>query len=231
MATAVRRKRRAAFATAALCGLLALFWLGRLSAPMPLPAGAQSPPTVDEHSALRLARAELDAVVAEQALELLRVDLVDLRSELEAANEELALYRQMLSIDVLPEGLSVSEMALWPLPTDGAGRRYGYRWVLMQNNKQRESLVVVATLTLVGELDGEPASLTLGDLDDSAASSLRVRYFTIARGELTLPAGFEPARLDVALRYSWMKQPQYTASYPWWEVQIEPSAPPAAIID
>lgn len=220
-----------ALVAAGLCGLLALFWLGRLSAPAPSPAPAEPPPVIDERSALRLARAELDATVAEQALELLRVDLVELRSELEAANEELALYRQMLSIDALPEGLSVSEMALWPLPSDSAERRYGYRWVLMQNNKQRESLVVVATLTLVGELDGEPVSLTLDELDDSAVSSLRVRYFTIARGELTLPARFEPARLDVALRYSWMKQPQYTASYPWQEVQVALAEPPAAIID
>jgi hypothetical protein len=224
------KKPHASAAGVLIAGLAGLFWLGSLTVEPP-PAAVEPPPVIDERSALRLARAELDANVAEQALELLRGDLVELRSELEVANEELALYRQMLSIDSLPEGLSVSEMALWPLQSDSAERRYGYRWVLMQNNKQRESLAVVATLALVGQLDGAPITLSFDDLDENAERSLRVRYFTIARGELTLPADFEPARLDVALRYSWMKQPQYTASYPWAAVQIAAAEQPAAIID
>lgn len=219
-------------AALALLGLAlgGLFWLGGLTArPASEPRTEPQQAPVDAQSALALARAELDAAVAEQALELLRGDMVALRNELEAANEELALYRQMLGVKSLPEGLSVSEMTLWPAAGE---RQFGYRWVLMQNNKQRESLVVKSRLWLTGQLDGEPTELGFGSLGDTDEGSLRVRYFTIARGEIELPVGFSPEQLHVELRYSWMKTPQYQSSFAWpTVVQEQLSEPPSAISD
>lgn len=225
----VKRRQIVSLAVAGMA-LVGLFWLGGLTAQSVTESFVEPQEApVDSQSALALARAELDATVAEQALELLRGDMVTLRNELEAANEELALYRQMLGVKSLPEGLSVSEMTLWPVSGE---RQFGYRWVLMQNNKQRESLVVKSRLWLTGQLDGEPVELSFGALGDADEGSLRVRYFTIARGEIELPVGFSPQQLHVELRYSWMKSPQYQTYFDWPMVlQEQISEPPSAISD
>ena len=221
-------RRLCGTALLATVALLVLFLIGRWSA-LPAVVVAEPPPAASDLAALQLQRAQLDAEVAEQALELLRIDLVTLRSELEAANEELALYRQMLGVESLPEGLSVSEFAVWPLPQAGS---FGYRWVLMQNNKQRESLVVKSRLSVSGTVAGEPRTLGFGELGDVEEVALRVRYFTIARGTVQLPAGFEPDQLHVQLRYSWLKQPQYEASFAWQQLlQQQAVAEPSAISD
>ncbi|MFW2421069.1 MAG: DUF6776 family protein [Porticoccaceae bacterium] len=210
--------------------LAGLYQLGTLTVQQS-PSVAELAP-VDPEIAMQLARAELDAVVAEQALELLREDMVALRAQLRSVNEELALYRQTLGIEALPGGLSVGEMGLWPIGTDGNARRFGYRWVLMQNNKQRESLLVKARLWLSGTGEGQPIELSFDALGDSRESSVRVRYFTIVRGEIELPEEFDPQQLHVELRYSWMKNPQYQAQFAWSEiVQLPLSEPPSAISD
>ena len=211
--------------------LMGLYQLGTLTVQQS-PMVAELPAPLDPETAMQLARAELDAVVAEQALELLREDMVALRAQLSSVNEELALYRQTLGIEALPEGLSVGEMELWSIETEDKSRRFGYRWVLMQNNKQRESLLVKARLWLSGTVQGQPTELNFDTLGDSRVSSVRVRYFTIVRGEIELPKKFDPQQLHVELRYSWMKNPQYQAQFAWSEiVQLPLSEPPSAISD
>ena len=210
--------------------LAGLYQLGTLTVQQ-APSVAELAP-VDPEIAMQLARAELDAVVAEQALELLREDMVALRAQLSSVNEELALYRQTLGIEALPEGLSVGEMGLWPIGADGNARRFGYRWVLMQNNKQRESLLVKARLWLSGTGEGQSIELSFDALGDSRESSVRVRYFTIVRGEIELPEEFDPQQLHVELRYSWMKNPQYQTQYAWSEIVQPPlNEPRSAISD
>lgn len=210
--------------------LAGLYQLGTLTVQQS-PSVAELAP-VDPEIAMQLARAELDAAVAEQALELLREDMVALRAQLSSVNEELALYRQTLGIEALPEGLSVDEMGLWPIGADGSARRFGYRWVLMQNNKQRESLLVKARLWLSGTGEGQPIELSFDALGDSRESSVRVRYFTIVRGEIELPEEFDPQQLHVELRYSWMKNPQYQTQYAWSEIVQPPlNEPRSAISD
>ena len=210
--------------------LAGLYQLGTLTVQQS-PSVAELAP-VDAEAAMQLARAELDAAVAEQALELLREDMVALRAQLSSVNEELALYRQTLGIEALPEGLSVGEMGLWPIGADGNARRFGYRWVLMQNNKQRESLLVKARLWLSGTGEGQSIELSFDALGDSRESSVRVRYFTIVRGEIELPEEFDPQQLHVELRYSWMKNPQYQTQYAWSEIVQPPlNEPRSAISD
>ena len=211
--------------------LMGLYQLGTLTVQQS-PMVAELPAPLDPETAMQLARAELDAAVAEQALELLREDMVALRAQLSSVNEELALYRQTLGIEALPEGLSVGEMELWFIETEDKSRRFGYRWVLMQNNKQRESLLVKARLWLSGTVEGQPMELSFDTLGDSRVSSVQVRYFTIVRGEIELPEAFDPQQLHVELRYSWMKNPQYQTQFAWSEIVQPPlSEPRSAISD
>lgn len=64
----------------------------------------------------------------------------------------------------------------------------------------------------------EEVSLSVADLDDQIKRlpiKLEFKYFSINQGILTLPEGFEPDKVRITLRYTWMNKAQSDQKFDW----------------
>ena len=168
---------------------------------------------LDDKSA-ELSRVALSAEVDMAALEKSRQEMIGLQQQIYQRDEELELYRELLQDNNQPNGLSVSDLNLSELE-DG---RIRYRWVARQKTAKMKTLSVYADMWVIGRQGGEEVTLSLADIDDEVNRlplKREFKYFSIIQGILKLPEDFEPEKVRVALRYTWMDKFQSDQKFDW----------------
>jgi len=168
---------------------------------------------LDDKSA-ELSRVALSAEVDMAALEKSRQEMIGLQQQIYQRDEELELYRELLQDNNQPNGLSVSDLNLSELE-DG---RIRYRWVARQKTAKMKTLSVYADMWVIGRQGEEEVTLSLADIDDEVKRlplKREFKYFSIIQGILKLPEDFEPEKVRVALRYTWMDKFQSDQKFDW----------------
>lgn len=168
---------------------------------------------LDDKSA-ELSRVALSAEVDMAALEKSRQEMIGLQQQIYQRDEELELYRELLQDNNQPNGLSVSDLNLSVLE-DG---RIRYRWVARQKTAKMKTLSVYADMWVIGRQGEEEVTLSLADIDDEVKRlplKREFKYFSIIQGILKLPEDFEPEKVRVALRYTWMDKFQFDQKFDW----------------
>ena len=168
---------------------------------------------LDDKSA-ELSRVALSAEVDMAALEKSRQEMIGLQQQIYQRDEELELYRELLQDNNQPNGLSVSDLNLSVLE-DG---RIRYRWVARQKTAKMKTLSVYADMWVIGRQGEEEVTLSLADIDDEVKRlplKREFKYFSIIQGILKLPEDFEPEKVRVALRYTWMDKFQSDQKFDW----------------
>ena len=168
---------------------------------------------LDDKSA-ELSRVALSAEVDMAALEKSRQEMIGLQQQIYQRDEELELYRELLQDNNQPNGLSVSDLNLSVLE-DG---RIRYRWVARQKTAKMKTLSVYADMWVIGRQGEEEVTLSLADIDDEVKLlplKREFKYFSIIQGILKLPEDFEPEKVRVALRYTWMDKFQSDQKFDW----------------
>ena len=168
---------------------------------------------LDDKSA-ELSRVALSAEVDMAALEESRQEMIGLQQQIYQRDEELELYRELLQDNNQPNGLSVSDLNLSVLE-DG---RIRYRWVARQKTAKMKTLSVYADMWVIGRQGEEEVTLSLTDIDDEVKRlplKREFKYFSIIQGILKLPEDFEPEKVRVALRYTWMDKFQFDQKFDW----------------
>ena len=168
---------------------------------------------LDDKSA-ELSRVALSAEVDMAALEKSRQEMIGLQQKIYQRDEELELYRELLQDNNQPNGLSVSDLNLSVLE-DG---RIRYRWVARQKTAKMKTLSVYADMWVIGRQGEEEVTLSLADIDDEVNRlplKREFKYFSIIQGILKLPEDFEPEKVRVALRYTWMDKFQSDQKFDW----------------
>jgi hypothetical protein len=161
-----------------------------------------------------LSRVALSAEVDMAALEKSRQEMIELQQQIYQRDEELELYRELLQDNSQPNGLSVSDLNLIALE-DG---RIRYRWVARQKTVKMKTLSVYAEMWIIGRQGEEEVILSLADLDDQVKRlpiKREFKYFSIIQGILKLPQGFEPEKVRITLRYTWMDKFQSDQKFDW----------------
>lgn len=157
---------------------------------------------------------ELTAKVDAAALEQTRQQMVDMQKQIYHREKELKLYREMLQDNNGSTGLSVSDFHI-----ERAGKDlFQYYWVIMQKTHEAKKLRVNASIWVIGNQDGELKSLALNEIDaevDDLPIQLKLKYFSINRGLIKLPEGFNPEFVRVTLRYPWIEKPQFDKKFVW----------------
>ena len=154
--------------------------------------------------------AEVDAV----ALENTRQEMIVLQRQIYRRGEELKLYQDLLQDNNQPKGLSVSDLNMVAMD-DG---RFKYRWVARQKTVKMQTLSVYSDMWILGTQNGEAVSLSVDTLDDQVKKlpiKLEFKYFSINQGIIQLPEGFEPEKVRITLRYTWMKEAQSDQKFDW----------------
>lgn len=152
-----------------------------------------------ENQALRerIALAERSGQVDRQSHDELRRSLLAQNDEILRLREELAFYRGIVSPADARRGLQVQGLRVEQV----GDSNWRFRLTLiqaMQHDRQAQGL---ARIALVGTADGVSQRMSLADLGDHAADGIPYdfRYFQVFDGDILLPQGFAPNRIEVEL--------------------------------
>ena len=161
-----------------------------------------------ELSALRSQNTDLNQQVAildrssvmdRRATAEVQTTIRSLRQQLVQLQQDVVFYRQVVSDETADTGLIVGQMDIYGT-SDPA--RFRYKLVMRQQDADGDSyLRGHVNVNLVGRLGDEQVIFALRDISDEQDQldiRLRFKYFQNIEGELALPAGFQPERIQIA---------------------------------
>ena len=210
-------------------GLLALCIVGSLILAFYLGRGSQDSallPYDDGADRLHAQLVELETrlLVDGQTISELREELTLSRGGIDELERELAFYRSVLAPEGQSAGVILRTPVLRPLGVPGLWR---YQLVAQQGGQTRSSGKTVykgeLQVTFVGVERGIPQRYTLSELDGQLAAdtlNLSFRYFQRREGELALPPGFEPERVELQFAMAKPTSQLIDASFAWEEIRV-----------
>jgi len=161
-----------------------------------------------ELSALRIQNTDLSRQVAildrssmvdQRATAEVQATIRNLREQLAQLQQDVVFYRQVVSSDTVDTGLIVGQMNIYGTSDPG---RFRYKLVMRQQDADGDSyLRGHVNVNLVGRRGDEQMIFALRDISDEQDQldiRLGFKYFQTIEGELALPAGFEPERIQIA---------------------------------
>lgn len=146
--------------------------------------------------------ASLGAEVDRKSLEEVRQQVIDLKAQIAGLEEENQFYRNLMSPDGNQRGLNFGPVEI--VHTDRP-RTFRYKVVMQQLAVESELLTGTLNFNVVGRQEGAVKVLPLSQLSSSVEGAnikLRFKYFQNIEGELVLPEGFEPERIELEARSS-----------------------------
>lgn len=210
-------------------GLLALCIVGSLILAFYLGRGSQDSallPYDDGADRLHAQLVELETrlLVDGQTISELREELTLSRGGIDELERELAFYRSVLAPEEQSAGVILRTPVLRSLGVSGLWR---YQLVAQQGGQTRSSGKTVykgeLQVTFVGVERGIPQRYTLAELDGQLAAetlNLSFRYFQRREGELALPPGFEPERVELQFAMAKPTSQLIDASFAWEEIRV-----------
>jgi len=210
-------------------GLLALCIVGSLILAFYLGRGSQDSallPYDDGADRLYAQLVELETrlLVDGQTISELREELTLSRGGIDELERELAFYRSVLAPEEQSAGVILRTPVLRSLGVPGLWR---YQLVAQQGGQTRSSGKTVykgeLQVTFVGVERGIPQRYTLSELDGQLAAetlNLSFRYFQRREGELALPPGFEPERVELQFAMAKPTSQLIDASFAWEEIRV-----------
>ncbi len=153
-----------------------------------------------------VANLKLGAQVDRKASEGVRGEVIELKTEIAALQEDISFYRSLMAPTGNKRGLSIGSLNVI---STGAARQYEYKLVVQQLATRHTMLNGNLSFTIVGrqklsEEQGEQlVTLSLKDVSDNVSYEnikLRFKYFQTIEGRLNLPESFEPERIELIAR-------------------------------
>ena len=154
-----------------------------------------------ENEALKRQIAILDrsSAVDQQTGAELQETLTALRQRVAQLEEDVLFYRQVVEEEADETGLVIGQL---DIDATRSPDRYRYKLVMRQQDADGDTyLTGHVNFNLVGQLQDQQVVLPLRDLsefEDELDIRLRFKYFQSIEGELALPEGFQPDRIQIA---------------------------------
>lgn len=143
-----------------------------------------------------LAQIESSRRIDAEAYALYTQERSGLEEQIRGLEEELAIYRGILSPERNKVGLEAQNFELKP----ALGiQRYRYSFMLTQGGIKNPVARGTIRLTLEGLQNGKPRQLGLTDLTENGDADIayRFRYFQVIKGVLQLPDDFQAERIVI----------------------------------
>jgi hypothetical protein len=139
--------------------------------------------------------------VDQDARQQVQSSLEDLQRKQGDLQEEVAFYKGIISPGAGEEGLRVQSLRF---ASDGAPRLYHYRLVLTQVRTRELKISGSVYMKVYGVQDGKPVTLDARDLSPNGKgpSGFAFQYFQSLEGDMLLPQGFTPGRVEVTAQES-----------------------------
>lgn len=162
----------------------------------------------------QVAALERQVQVDQEATRQVREELNRYQDQRLEMEKELNLLRGIVAEGVDSKGLYVQGFSL----SQGAdANSFEYRFTVSQMLTDAGTATGWIHLTLDGEQDGEPSSLTLKDVSEEAEDKLKMRFnhFQDVKGDIRLPEGFLPHRVTVEIKPTNKKLSPITKHFGW----------------
>lgn len=163
---------------------------------------------------------QLAATVDAQAHADIRRETVEQKSKIAELERDIAVYRGMVSKsnDKNPQGIS---LGAFQVSGSGGVRGFHYKMVVQQLVVNDETFKGTLNVNIVGVRGGNPMSIALHKASMNVPGEsipLDFKYFQSIDGDLILPEGFEPQRVDVIVRSTSKKKPTELERQLAWSV-------------
>jgi len=162
-----------------------------------------------------LTNSTVGAQIDQQALEDVRATVREHRQNIAELNEEISFYKGLMAPTDRERGLGIRS---WELYSSLDPQRFQFKLILQQLAVKHLLLRGTVTVELVGTQAGAIKRLPLHNLSPQVEGQkidLRFKYFQYVEGELELPAGFVPERVDIVALASKPKKVQVEKQFPW----------------
>jgi len=138
-------------------------------------------------------------VMDQRANEEVQTTILALRGRVAQLEQDIVYYRQVVSEETGSTGLMISQL---DIEATSDANRFKYKLVMRQQDADGETyLIGHVNVNLVGGQGSEQVVLPLRDLSaeqDNLDILLRFRIFQAIEGELIIPDGFKPERVQIA---------------------------------
>lgn len=147
----------------------------------------------------QLAILERSSAVDRRATDEVQSTIRNLREQIAQLEQDNVFYRQVVTAKTEDTGLIVGQMDIYGTGNPG---RFRYKLVMRQQDADGDTyLAGHVNVNVVGQQGDEQVILPLRDISaeqEQLDIRLRFKYFQNIEGELSLPAGFEPERIQIA---------------------------------
>ncbi len=163
---------------------------------------------------------ERAAQIERQAYDELDTTLKVLQGEILELKEELAFYRGIVSPQDASSGLHLQRFKIL---ANGKSRSYRYKIVLTQVLKNDRLATGKVRINVDGLINNQPKTLSLKQLSEKPVKELnyRFKYFQKLEGNLTLPKGFTPFRVNIDIVPRSRKRNSIEKTINWSGQEIE----------
>lgn len=147
----------------------------------------------------QVAQLQIDADVEQQATNQVREGMAELRQEIADLKSEISFYKGLMAPRDREKGVSIRSLDL--LATNNP-RKYQFKMVLQQFASEHVVTSGNVSVNVVGKQAGQDLTLSLSELSDDIDSQrikYRFKYFQNIEGDVLLPDGYEPTRIDVVV--------------------------------
>lgn len=162
-----------------------------------------------------VANLKLGAQVDRQASEGVREEVIELKDQVAALEEDISFYRGLMSPSGNNRGLTIGSL---DVISTGVPRQYEYKVVVQQLATRHSTLSGSLKFNIVGHQGEQLITLPLKDVSDNVSYEnikLRFKYFQTIQGRLNLPDGFEPERIELTARSTGDNAAQVDKKFGW----------------
>ncbi|PID44558.1 MAG: hypothetical protein CSA52_01745 [Gammaproteobacteria bacterium] len=165
--------------------------------------------------AKKLAALQRERDIDDQTKKNISQMIQSLESTITELRQDVAFYKNLMAPSTASKGLTVQKLSVQA--NGPKGRRYSYKLVLAQvatNKKYIEGVVAVNFIGYRGEQKQIFALKEISDVTDLGIK-YRFRYFQNIEGELTLPDGFIPEKIQIVAQSKGKRASRVEETFLW----------------
>jgi len=161
----------------------------------------------------QIAVLERSSQIEQEAYKQLEGTVNGLQDEILELKGELAFYRGIVSPGNAKAGLTLQTFEISPTLVNG---QYHYKLVLTQVLSNGVVAYGNISFSVEGSQEGQAKEYTLAQLSDNNKElRFRFKYFQSFEGDLVLPEGFLPSKVNLVVKPRSRKHKQLTESINW----------------
>lgn len=171
--------------------------------------------TLYANSSQQLTNFKVGSDIDRKASEAIRGVVREHKQTINQLNKEIDFYKGLMSPTERERGLGIRSWELYP---GSAENRFQFKLVFQQLALKHGMLKGSVVVNIIGKRDGVEEQLPLKILSeqiDDKGVKLRFKYFQYVDGELVIPVGFSPVRVEIIAKATAPKAVIVEKQYGW----------------